>query len=149
MWLEHVHEEVNWIGADLPFVWLQEQYVIPRLLPEALLIQSYTSSHKRVPLPMSGQTDSSITKFILENPLTRDNLPLYFTKWITSNVIFSKLLIRRNAKESTPPCLLFYSVSFHFIYFVYVGSILKTAGCISQSNKQEGQITYHSHSNSK
>jgi hypothetical protein len=57
MWLENIHEEANWIGADLPFVWLQEQYVIPRPLPEALLIQAYTSSHKRVPLLISGQTD--------------------------------------------------------------------------------------------
>jgi len=52
-----------------------------------------------------------------------------------------------------PMCLventLFYSISFHFIYFIYVGSILRTAGCISQFNKREGQITYHSHSNSK
>ena len=30
-----------------------------------------------------------------------------------------------------------------------VGSILRTAGCISQLNKQEVQITYHSHSNCK
>jgi len=106
MWLEHIHEEANWIGADLPFVWLQEQYVIPRLLPEALFIQAYTSFQKRVPLPMTGQTDSSIIKFIPENQLARDNLSLYVTNWITSNVIISKLLIRRNAKESTIPCLL-------------------------------------------
>jgi len=43
----------------------------------------------------------------------------------------------------------FYFILFHFIYFIYVGSILRTAGCISQSNKQEGQITCHSYSNSK
>ena len=44
---------------------------------------------------------------------------------------------------------LFYFISFHFLYFIYVGSILRKGGCISQSNKQEVQITYHSHSNSK
>jgi len=42
--------------------------------------------------------------------------------------------------ETVVPCrehsILFYSVPFHFIYFMYVGSILRTAGCISQLNKQ-------------
>ena len=37
----------------------------------------------------------------------------------------------------------------HFIYFIYVRSTLRTAGCISQLNKQEVQITCHSHSNSR
>jgi len=45
--------------------------------------------------------------------------------------------------------ILFYSNSFNFIYFMYVVSILRTAGCTSQLNEQEVQITYHSHSNSK
>jgi hypothetical protein len=35
------------------------------------------------------------------------------------------------------------------MYFIYDDSILRMAGCISQSNKQEGQITCLSHSNSK
>jgi len=34
-------------------------------------------------------------------------------------------------------------------YLSYADSSVGTAGYISQSNKQEGQITYHSHSNSK
>jgi hypothetical protein len=57
-------------------------------LPEALLIQAYTSSHKRVPLPMSVKIDSNIIKFIPESPLARDNLSLDLTKWIMSNVKF-------------------------------------------------------------
>jgi len=44
---------------------------------------------------------------------------------------------------------LVYSIPYHYIYFMYVGCISRTAGFISQLNKQEGQITYHSHSNSK
>jgi len=36
-----------------------------------------------------------------------------------------------------------------FSYFGHADSSVGTAGYISQSNKQEGQITYHSHSNSK
>ena len=34
-------------------------------------------------------------------------------------------------------------------YLSYADSSAGTAGYISQSNKQEGQITFHSHSNSK
>jgi len=34
-------------------------------------------------------------------------------------------------------------------YLSYADSSVGTAGYISQSNKQEGQITFHSHSNSK
>ena len=46
---------------------------------------------------------------------------------------------------------IFYFVLFLFKCnnFIYANSRAGTAGCISQSNKQEGQITYHSHSNSK
>jgi hypothetical protein len=51
--------------------------------------------------------------------------------------------------ESLVGNTLFYSISFHFIYFICVGSVIGMAGCISQLNKQELQITYHSHSNSK
>ena len=35
------------------------------------------------------------------------------------------------------------------MYFMYVCSTIGTAGCISQLNKQEVQITYYSHNNSK
>ena len=34
-------------------------------------------------------------------------------------------------------------------YLSYADSIVGTAGYISQSNKQEGQMNYHSHRNSK
>ena len=34
-------------------------------------------------------------------------------------------------------------------YLSYANSSVGTAGYISQSNKQEGQITFHTHSNSK
>ena len=45
----------------------------------------------------------------------------------------------------------FYFILFHFILCIsYMLLALQgTAGYISQSNKQEGQITCHSHSNSK
>jgi len=44
--------------------------------------------------------------------------------------------------------ILFCSI-FILNYLSYVDSSVGTAGYISQSNKQEGQINYHSHSNSK
>jgi len=44
--------------------------------------------------------------------------------------------------------ILFCSILF-LNYLSYADSSVGTAGYISQSKKQEGQITYHSHSNSK
>jgi hypothetical protein len=46
---------------------------------------------------------------------------------------------------------MFYFIWFHFIfnYLNYADSIVGMAGYISQSNKQESQITCHSNSNSK
>jgi len=44
--------------------------------------------------------------------------------------------------------ILFCSISFYIILHMLL-ALQGTAGCISQSNKQEGQITYHSRSNSK
>jgi len=44
-----------------------------------------------------------------------------------------------------------YFILFHFIfnYLSYADSLVGKAGYISQSNKQEGQITYHSQGNRK
>jgi len=35
------------------------------------------------------------------------------------------------------------------MYFIYAASFVRNGWVHLQSNKQEGQITYHSHSNSK
>jgi len=65
----------------------------------------------------------------------------------------NKLLMmgREIVRKSSAPYRIFYFVLFHFIfnYIIYPDSSVGTAVYISQSNKQEGQITCHSHSNNK
>jgi len=44
---------------------------------------------------------------------------------------------------------LFYFIPFHFIYFIYVASIARNGWVHLPVEQKEGQITCHSHSNSK
>jgi len=68
-------------------------------------------------------------------------------------IIDIKFTIKFTATLSCAPYRKFYFILFHFVLYTCISykllALQGTAGYISQSNKQEGQITYQSHSNSK